>query len=323
MYTKSFLTSFLAAAPVALGAAVVQDSECDCYLTDGAKPSYFKSHMFFDFRSLSQYAGYPDMPETRDASQAAPLSSAYFDSEGEFSKTWGIQNWRNGNETFLMQNSYSNLYIETNDDPVPQTDTWLTMRTARHNGFQSASEFESREAYQYASMRMHARTSGPPGACTAMFTYLEGVETLAETQEADIEVLTRDPETIINYTNQPSYTDDDEVVEGAGHAVTMPGGVKWYEWATHRMDWLPSEVIWSVNGQQSWRNSFQVPRDPSRLLFNAWSNGGVWTGLMAEGGVAYQQIQWIEILHGPTDKASCNRVCSIDQSTVVGKPVRV
>jgi hypothetical protein len=321
MYSsKSLFASLLAVVPVALG-ATVDDSQCDCYVTNGTKPTYYAGHMFVDFRSLSQYAGIPDIINTVEGNANADFSSDYFNWESEWAQTWSVQNWSNEDESFPMQNSYNNVYIQDNDDDVPASDTFLTMRTARGDGFQSAAEFESINKYQYASMRMFARTVGSKGACTAMFTYLGG-EKLADVQESDIEVLTNDAENVIHYTNQPSYTDEGGEVEGASETVTLQNGVKWSNWGTHRLDWTSDEVLWYVDGQQTAANSFQVPTDPAALMFNAWSNGADWTGTMPEGGVAYQQIQWIEILYGSADKNTCSRVCSVDETSELGKPVR-
>ncbi|KAM5361530.1 hypothetical protein ACJZ2D_013038 [Fusarium nematophilum] len=323
--SKSILTFLLAAAPALAScksprAATVSDSQCDCYVTNGTRPTYYSGHMFWDFRSLSQHAGVPPLIQTVQGNAEADFTSPFFNWESEFGQTWGLQRWNNGAEGFSNQNSYNNIYIEKNSDS--SSDTYLTMRTARHNGFQSSAEFESIDKYQFASMRMLARSRGSAGACTAMFTYLGG-ETLADVQEADIEVLTSDPQGLIHYTNQPSYTEEGEEVVGASKAVTMPDGIKWTDWAAHRMDWTAEETIWSVNGKQTWANDFQVPRDPATLTFNAWSDGGDWTGKMPVGGVAYQQIQWIEILYGSADEGTCKRVCSVDETSEVGKPVRV
>lgn len=321
MYSsKSLLASLLAAAPAALAATTVDDSQCDCYLSNGTKPTYYANHMFFDFRSLSQYASIPDLISTLEGNANAGFTSDYFNWESEFAQTWGLQNWSNEDADFPMQNTFNNIYIQENTDDVPASDTFLTMRTARHDGFQSASEFETIEQHQYASMRMFARTIGSEGACTAMFTYRDAAE-LANVQEADIEVLTSDADNVIHYTNQPSYTDAGGEVEGASETVTLANGLTWSKWATHRLDWTPDQTVWSVEGLQTAVNSFQVPKDASSLIFNAWSNGGSWTGKMDEGGVAYQQIQWIEILYGPAEASSCQKVCSIDETTELGKPV--
>ncbi|KAF5021951.1 hypothetical protein F66182_5991 [Fusarium sp. NRRL 66182] len=318
MSSKTLLASLLAFAPLALA----QDPACDCYVTNGENPQYYSGHMFFDFRSLQQHARVPDLIDTQQGNADAPFTSDYFNWESEFGQTWGVQSWPNGKEGLPMQNSLNNLYIEENYDGSLGGDTWLTMRTARHNGFLSASEFESINKYQFASMRMYARTVGDPGACTAMFTYLKG-DSLATVQEADIEVLTKDDPKAIHYTNQPSYTEEGGVVEGAHLEVTLPDGLTRSDWAKHRMDWTPGATVWSVNDKETWRNAFQVPRDPAQLVFNAWSDGGDWTGTLPEGGSAYQQIMWIEILHGSADAATCQRKCSVDQGGEIGKPVPV
>ncbi|KAM0208952.1 hypothetical protein ACHAQI_006648 [Fusarium lateritium] len=317
--TKSILASLLAITPLALA----QDPACDCYVTETDGPRYYKSRSFTDFRSLSQYAGVPALIDTIQGNADADFTSDYFNWESEFAQTWGPQKWNNGNKDFPMQNTYNNLYIEKNTDSSPASDTWLTMRTARHNGFQTASEFESMVKHQYVSLRMYARTKGSPGACTAMFTYRNDGEGLATVQEADIEVLTNDDPTVIHYTNQPSRTDDDEEIEGAALTAKLLDGLKWTDWIKHTVDWHPDVTIWKTNDKEIWRNKFQVPRDPAQLSFNAWSNGDDgWTGTIPEGGAAYQQIQWIEFLSEPTDAGSCSRVCSVDGGEA-GKAVPV
>jgi hypothetical protein len=281
--------------------------------------------MFFDFRSLGQHSGVPPLFTTEEEHANGWVTSPYFEEGSAFNKVWHISNYNqydpSNSKIIPLQYSRSNLYIEANSDANRNSDTYLTMRTARLPGFQAGAEIESREKYMYASMRMYARTTGSPGACTAMFTYYRPGE-LATVQEADIEVLTKDPKNLIHYTNQPSYTDAGGSVEGAAESVTLPK--PWTQWGYHRLDWTPSQTVWSFDGKQTASNSFQVPRDPAQLMFNAWSTGDDgWTGLMPVNGKAYQQIQWIEILHGKASKATCNRICSVDRTSVIGKPVRV
>jgi beta-glucanase (GH16 family) len=322
------LSAALVSASACQAQVVVDDSECDCYLTDGTAPTYFKSHGFWDFRSLSEHAVSepPAVPDTVQGNADADFGSAYLNWDSEFGQFWGPQNWDNGNTDFPNVNSYNNLYIERNAGG--ESDTMLTMRSARvSQDFQTSSEFESINKVDHASMRMHARTIGSEGACTAMFTF-RNAETQLEKQESDIEVLTNDPPTKIRYTNQPSwFTNDDgedESIPGASNEVTLPAGKRWDQWHTHRLDWTPGMTTWSLDGEQTFAMSFQAPVDPAQMVFNAWSDGSPgWTGEMPVGGAAYQQIQWIEVLYDVTDKASCPRVCSVDKSPVLGKPVRV
>ena len=292
--------------------------ECDCYLIGGSYPTYYANHGFWDFRSLSQYAvaEAPPVPGTRQENTDAPFTSDFFNWESEFAQFWGPQRWNNSGEEFMNVNSYNNLYIES--DPEGQTETYLTMRTARVAAdFQTSAEFESMEEVDHASMRMRARTHGSSGACTSIFTY-RGAEQLKDVQESDIEVLTRDATDAVHYTNQPSYLEDGTIVDGASHQITLP--VPWTEWSDHRLDWTPGRTTWSVDGQELHSQEFQAPTQPSRILLNAWSDGKDWTGTMDEGGAAYQHIQWIEIAYGVTDEAACQNVCSIDESSEPGAP---
>ncbi|KAM0324353.1 hypothetical protein ACHAQA_008134 [Verticillium albo-atrum] len=290
----------------------VEDSECDCFMTDGSSEAFFSDHAFFDFRSLNQYANVPPIIQDENDTATADATSDYFNSD-LWTDTWGIQSWNNsdrmgsdGNDaTVLLINSANNIYIEANDDDndkASASDTFMTMRTARLENFQTAAEFESVVgSYHHVSIRMYARTIGSPGACTAMFTYRDNDSELADVQEADMEVLTAGPRDRIQYTNQPSFTIQGNDVEGASHNASLPKDMSWSDWAVHRMDWTPGLSTWLVNGEQVTSIKLQAPKDPSRVLFNAWSDGGSWTGKMAVNDEAYMQIQWIEMVFNTTD----------------------
>ncbi|RBR25878.1 uncharacterized protein FIESC28_01371 [Fusarium coffeatum] len=184
------------------------DNDCECYLTNGSNSAYYSQHSFYDFRDLAEYAKVPS--PVKNASRKAGITSDYFKSDA-WDNAWSIQDWNNresggvslsGDATVFMVNSPNNIYIQENDDDDATSDTFFTMRTMRMPGFQSAAEFESVPTYHYVSVRMLARVTGSTGACMALFTYLEGEE-LADVQEADIEIMTRDPKNRIQYTNQP------------------------------------------------------------------------------------------------------------------------
>jgi beta-glucanase (GH16 family) len=228
-----------------------------------------------------------------------------------------------------MVNSANNIYFEPNDDTKSSAKTHLTMRTVRHDNFQSAAEFDSISGdYHYLSMRMLARTRGASGAVAAMFTY-HGGDAAAAVQEADLEIRTSDPTNVIQYTNQPA----DHNSTGSTQNVTLPANLTWSDWQYHRIDWTPGTSTWFVNGQLVSRIKSQAPRDPSRILFNAWSDGGSWSGSMAVGSEAYLQIQWIDMVFNNTDTninynpnnrhGRCGNVCSIDQTRTIGTPVLI
>ncbi|KAM3544561.1 hypothetical protein ARSEF1564_002544 [Beauveria bassiana] len=303
----------------------VEDSSCDCFLSNGTNPGYYAKHAFFDFRQLLQHAGVPDVVDDATSAASAPESSDFFTSDA-WTSFWEVENWNNSNgaasngrantlsndATIYMVNSPSNIYIAKAADDGDgggggggrDAVTFLTMRTKRLHDFQTAAEFQTADAgYQFLSLRMCARTVGAPGAVTAMFTY-RGAADPARVQEADVEILTRGPRSVIRYTNQPSDlpADRGEIAEATRNA-TLPGGAAWSDWAVHRLDWTPERSVWYVDGREAASIAFQVPRDPAAVNFNAWSDGGSWSGNMTVGDEASLQIQWIEMLYNNSTDA--------------------
>lgn len=328
------------------------NDKCDCYLTNGTNSAYYSRHSFYDYRNLGDYAGVPS--PIQNASKKAGVTSDYFNSD-TWEDSWSIQDWSNrgkgvslsGDATVLMINSPNNIYIEKNDDKDAASDTFLTMRTMRLPGFQRAAEFDSVSTYHYVSVRMFARVTGSAGACMAVFTYLGGEE-LADLQEADIEIMTRDPKNRVQYTNQPSFTEDGDDILKATRNGTLPEGVEWDDWVVHRLDWTPKRSTWYANGQEVASIEFRTPKDPAQIILNAWSDGGSWSGNMSLNGAAYMQIQWIDMVYNVTkdneekrsldgrvlgrdaeqdgelvrrddSKGACKVVCSIDEADEAGE----
>ncbi|KAH6687440.1 concanavalin A-like lectin/glucanase domain-containing protein [Plectosphaerella plurivora] len=263
----------------------IDDNDCGCFKTNDSSDAYFANHLFLDFRSLSDYAGVPPLVQ-HDKTSSSQVTSAYFSSD-EWTRNWAIQSWNNSatlgtsssDATVPMFNSPRNIYIE---GEAGSDKSHLTLRTSRSASSQSSAEFESVVSnYQHLSIRMYARTQGSPGACTAVFTYRDVETSLADVQEADIEFLTSGPTNLVQYTNQPSFTAEGETVEGASRNASLPQDLTWDDWAVHRLDWTPGKTTWYVDGEEIWANGFQAPRDPARVLFNAWSDGGSWSALFA------------------------------------------
>lgn len=332
------LLAILAAAHCARS-QLVDDADCDCYLINGSVTAYYAKRMFYDFRSLSHYAGIPDVRTNSSTAHLAPYSSNYF-SHDNWTNVWDIQTWDNSygpgeglsnNAYVLMVNSRSNVFIEENGDDDAASDTYMTLRTKRIPGFQTVSEFQSvKNNYRFVSMRMLARTVGSAGAVTGMYTYRDESGELVDIQESDVEILTRGPRNKVQYTNQPSYTDDGGEIPRATRNATTPD---WSDWVVHRLDWTPEVVKWYVNGDEVASIEFQTPKDATDLHFSAWSDGGTWSGNMSMNQEASQQIQWIEVLYNTTtenlveenfwetkrDEDTCNAVCSIDETTNAGE----
>lgn len=327
------------AAPGLAQVELADSSKCNCYKSNGTSADYFKNHVFMDFRNLGQFAGVPAVIDSQTGTSAASTSSSYFRTD-DWRGFWAIQRWNNSmlltttDATVLRINSPNNIYIERNLDGG--SDTYLTFRTVRMPDFQSSAEIESvSRGLQFLSVRMLARTTGDPGACTAMFTYRPSSDPIG-VQEADLEIRTRDPSTMVQYTNQPSYTPGGDVIAASTRNTTLPDGRQWTDWSVHRMDWQQGRTTWYVDGIQTASIAFQTPRDPSQLLFSAWSDGGVWSGNMSVGAAAFMNVQWIEILFNESDRnltpdqpahphkqsnGGCAVVCSIDETPVTGVPV--
>jgi beta-glucanase (GH16 family) len=130
-----------------------------------------------------------------------------------------------------------------------------------------------------------------------LFTYLQPNDNAQDVQEADIEILTRDPRNAVQYTNQPSTDKNGNDMPKATVNGTNPGDRDWTQWNAYRVDWMPKMTSWYVNGESIANISFQAPKDPAGLILNMWSDGGVWTGNMSVYDEAYLQIQWIEIAY--------------------------
>ncbi|OTA61920.1 concanavalin A-like lectin/glucanase [Hypoxylon sp. EC38] len=339
----------------------VSDDQCNCYLTNTSTGHYFTTHKFFDFRDKADYAKVPDLIEDPDDTTEADVTSDYFSSE-EWTDNWALQSWNNTaalasddrDSTAFMVHSSNNVYLEKNQDQDANSDTFLTLRTARLEDFQSAAEFESvARNYHFLSARIYARTIGDPGAITAMFTYRDtsGEGALSAIQESDLEIRTIDPHDRIQYTNQPSSTPSgDENLEATRNA-TVPNERDWTTWAVYRMDWSPDSTTWYINGEQVASITVQTPRDPSMIIFNNWSDGGSWSGNMSVGSAAYFNIQWMELVYNTTgppipetsknkrsttdtlsnlkkvfekrDDGSCLNICSIDETQKTGTPVLI
>ncbi|KAL7936342.1 glycoside hydrolase family 16 protein [Trichoderma chlorosporum] len=287
------------------------DSVCDCFLSNGTEPSYFSNHMFFDFRNLTKDAGVPALITNETLATYASPTSAYLSSD-EWTSVWQLQGWSNsegkgkglsGAAAVLMVNSPSNVYIQKNSDSDASSDTYMTLRTQRLPKFQTAAAFQTKTSdYQFASLRMLARTTGGPGAVSAMFTYRDNTST-SSVQEADFEVLTRGPRERVQLTNQPSFTSDGQVNPNATRNVTLPGDMIWSQWAVYRFDWTSQSSVWYVDGQQLANITFQVPQEASGINFNAWSDGGSWSGNMTVYDQANLQIQWIEMIYNTSAQA--------------------
>ena len=191
----------------------------------------------------------------------------------------------------------------------------MTLSTARTDAeTQEASEvtFEEFKAV-HASIRVFGRVRGAPGAVAGIFTYLN------DTQESDIEILTRDTTNYVQYTNQPSSSGppDWTPIRGSTVNVTMPDSRRYTDWNVHRLDWTPGRSVFFVDDIQTNTTALHVPvaTPPSEIYINMWSANSTWSGNMDIGESAEFDIQWIELLFNitdaPTSLSSGDNVCAV------------
>jgi len=319
---------------------------CTCYMINSTTRAYFQYHRFWDFRNLGQQSldqtygeGSIDEPpptvnNTQDAGDEPVWDPAIFDSDS-WNADWSIQNWsKPATSEFPVKvvNSPANIYLLSDSDS-DNSESYLTLRTTRLDDFQSAAEIENlQKNLLHASLRVRARVRGASGAVAGFFTFAD------DDNESDIEILTRDEVDMVRYTNQPALTPDgDTVSESSVAPADLPS---WTEFRTHRIDWLPKQSAWFLDEEQTATNTYSVPRIPSGLILNMWSDGGEWSGNMTVGDSAEVQITWVEMVFntsGPvegvqygSEKRSekleerkgkgCKVVCKIDDVREIGTP---
>ncbi|CRG83778.1 hypothetical protein PISL3812_01134 [Talaromyces islandicus] len=278
-----------------------------------------------------------------------------------FSSEWAVQDWgRGGTPLFpvTIVNSNKNAYLTRH---TAGGQTFLAMRTTRFETFSSTAEIETnilnfihvsmrvrlrildkgedimspRGAEQALGQRIQAgsddipapepnspaqrrnenRLLPPFGACVGIFTFF------SRTSESDIEILTSDPPNRVHYANQPDYDPIRNIVI-PGSQIAADAPIPWTAWSTYRLDWLPTMSRWYVENQQQASLAYGVPVDPSRLVINLWSDGGLWSGNLTVGDSVHLGIEWIELAYNLTGDVSkpCNRNCRVDNVAVPGIP---
>ena len=151
--------------------------------------------------------------------------------------------------------------------------------------------------------------SGSPGAVAGLFTFAD------DSNESDIEILTRDPTSSFRATNQPGVDSSGNAIPGASRIVAVasnatkpqqgpngavPGNSSYPDWNTWRLDWTQERTEWFVNEVSVLNNSYGVPKEGSRFIMNVWGNGGSWSGGMEVGGGGWWVVQGGEMVFSPT-----------------------
>jgi hypothetical protein len=112
------------------------------------------------------------------------------------------------------------------------------------------------------SMRVSARVTGDTGAVAGIFTYHN------DTQESDIEILTRDSGSSVHLTNQPTLDGNDEPVADSTFNRSMPWLID--QFSVYRLDWFPNLGVsaWYVDGVMIKSSEVNVPFEASTLMID-------------------------------------------------------
>lgn len=345
---SSVATSLLVALLACAQDATAQNSSsnCDCYMVSGPQPGYFTHHYFIDFRKL--HSSLPPNATANSSTPSAvsndatkgdePYTNDYFSSD-TWTSFWSINNntglykWQDDG-TVNQVASPQNVWISPHgpdykgDGDSSPNNTHLTLRTTRLADFQSVAEIDSKiTSMQYLSLRARMRiipqndslatqSVVDEGGVFGLFTYQ------SDTQESDLEILTRNDARSVHCSNQPDVdpkTGDE--VQGATEEVQLPSKNRWTSWNDMRVDWFNGQSRWYANGIEIWNSTKNVPSSPSGVVLNLWSDGGPWSGNMTVGGVTLVGVEWIEVVYNVSKESvasgKCEVGCWIDGSQVV------
>ena len=297
---------------------------CGQYVVSG-QDNPFNNYSFSDFRGLSNFSiNAPPSIAAGEPQGEENITSAYF-AQPPFSDHWEIRRGiRNAESEVPMVYSAQNVYISRDPDSN-SSETYLTLRTTRLQDFQSVVQLVSQLSdLLHGSMRIRMKIlpdgkdgdNVARGAVVGFFTYA------SDTQESDIEVLTKDPDNIVQLTTQPASPD----TPGEGADVKIPNGKQWTDWVEYRLDWFAGRNIWYLDDQMMLSTDKSVPTEPSPLMLNLWSNGQSFSGRMSLDREVYVAVQWIEMVYNVSSQSqSVTQAdglvqCSVDVVQTKGIP---
>ena len=208
------------------------------------------------------------------------------------------------------RNAYSLNYTAAN---VNVNDSILALTCSAYNQssntrtINAAQVSTTRNDIKYGSFRSRHKMDGSPGAVGAIFFYA------SDTQEVDIELLTRDPVQNVHFTDQPDYT----------VSTYMPNLIDRTIYANYRFDWLPSESRFYINDCPSANFTDDVPNVNGTIKLNSWGNGGPFSGETVPSQDAVMSVQNIQLYFNTSDddavrnwRKVCRRArtppCSVD-----------
>ncbi|RPB25239.1 concanavalin A-like lectin/glucanase [Terfezia boudieri ATCC MYA-4762] len=218
------------------------------------------------------------------------------DGSGDELDDWEVQDWSTnattrGTEKLLVKkNDPSNVWIQGGLLQLRQK-AYSDQDKTNGKPVSIAEIVTRRDDILYGSFRarykivVQEHTNG--GAVSGFFFYH------GDASETDIEILTRDDDTSIHYSQQPTYNYvTDTSYEDA--SLTDSLSVPWTELQEHRWDWHPDITRFYQDGQEAAQLTVNTPQQKGRIMINIWADGGNWSGRPADKDVI-MEIQTIEL----------------------------
>ncbi|KAF2396506.1 concanavalin A-like lectin/glucanase [Trichodelitschia bisporula] len=306
--------------------ASIADS-CTAFKTSGKTPSTFQYHRFYDFRNVTGTLASPAPLDSASPSAQGPASKTVAD--GQWPKDWYFRDYERkspGGTVIPVAFTPKRISITKSTDKSHDYETYLSLSTARTaDEVQESAEITYKEfQVLHASIRVYARVSGAPGACAGIFTYYN------DTQESDIEMMTKDQAGQVHYSNQPSSSGAPDWIDIPGATVNVSlaqhGKKQWTDWHEHRLDWTAGFSAFFVDGVERNTSTLNVPSMASEVYLDMWGANSSWVGPMKVGMDARFDIQWIEMLFnatGPEPQRGYGNVCEVEDKGLTSGSVRL
>ncbi|EXK24968.1 hypothetical protein FOMG_18341 [Fusarium oxysporum f. sp. melonis 26406] len=278
---------------IALLSAVPATTQEDCsaFSIDGPHSAAFDFYRFYDFRGASALDDLPTGdPAAKDRKQPDTLAVSRQTSNSSWRDDWKVTVKYQGqpNEKALARHYVADHVFL--DKPGDETQLLLYTDRLRNETQQAGEVYFSETLVDSLSLRVYARITGGSGAVAGFFTYFN------DTQESDIEVLTKDEEDRVHFSNQPTEnTTTWTTIPGSTHNESRSGSFE--DWTVYRLDWLRDQGLsaWYIDGKLIKTSQMNVPVEPSTIYINMWSNGGSFSGRMDYNTNATLEIQWIQM----------------------------
>ncbi|KAH6660637.1 concanavalin A-like lectin/glucanase domain-containing protein [Truncatella angustata] len=294
-------------------------TNCSAFSTNGTAASQFSYYRFYDFRNIPSDTWDSVQNATSPNNETAGASTSDMSWSLDWQRRDGLRYAENDPNNPLLPIDYQLSKVAmTNVTDDSDATTALSFLSSRENeaSQQSSGIDFNEDSILYLSLRLKARVTGDPGACAAFFTYEN------DTQEADMELLTRDDQDIVGFNTQPSIDVHGNYINATHFNMSLPNDLTREKWITYRMDWVSDQVVWYVDGVQMANTYTNVPVEPSHLYLTMWGNGGTWTRMMTLGDSALLEIQWIEVTYNLSDATpianASGTVCNLDDTDTAG-----